>query len=901
MDLLRILLSRCAALFRRKRLDAELDEELQSHIDFAFEENLARGMSEAEARRAALVKFGGMTQIREKYRVRRGLPFLEQMARDLRFGLRQLRRSPGFAITAILTLALGLGANTAVFSLINGLLLRPLPVPRADELAVVHISDDDNQIGGFCAPLFRALEKRHEAFQAVAAYSNSKFEVRGSSGNVEVPGALVSGEFFQALQTQPLLGRALTPQDDQPGGGTAGFGVVISEGFWRSWFNGAPDVVGRRLTIANAAFTVVGVMPRQFIGADPLHRPEIYATLWAEPVIDAPYDNMTDGYHAWWLEVIARRNPGISLEQANAALKVASSQVLDGAISDPTGTPDPNWILDERAHHFQFVAAPGSKGFSYLGRHFRRPLLAVFRLCAAMLLLTCLNLASLLMARAAARERELATRLALGATRKRLIRQLMVESLLIAVLGTLAGMVAAPMVSRSLATFVLGNERNGTLDTSLDLRVFLFAALTAGVAALLIGLVPALRATSENLNEQIKNGSQARSPRERRRWLPRILMGLEVALALMLVVGAGLLGTSLSRIYRTGLGFDPKGVVNLDLEMGKQSLDGDALFRWYRDFGDALSHQPGVKSLSFASVTPLSGSAWTKTLHTPSSHGDRETYMNDVAPGYFQTMRITQVSGRDFQWADTASTGKKIILNQSAAKLLFPGQEAIGKIVSDWKNRPYQVIGVVADTRYLSIQEDAPAGGYVPITQSEGSKPSYTAVVRLEGPVGPFASAVRTLAARMAPEIPPPTMTKMSTILDASIGEERMMALLAAFFAGCSLLVTAIGLYGTLAYSTARRTSEIGIRMALGAQRAQVVGMVFRENAWIALGGSLAGLVAALLASRMLASFLYGTSVRDPWVMAASVAALTIIASAASLVPAVRAARIEPMSALRAE
>jgi len=896
MDLLRILLSRCAALFRRKKLDAELDEELQSHIDFAIEENLARGMSEQEARRAALVEFGGVTQIRETYRVRRGVPFLEQIARDVRFGLRQLRRSPGFAITAILTLALGLGANTAVFSLINGLLLRPLPVPHADELAAVHVSDDDSPFQSFCAPLFRGLEKRHEAFQAIAAYSNSKFEVRGSSGNVEIPGALVSGEFFQALQTPPLLGRALTPQDDQPGGGSTGFGVVISESFWRSWFNSAPDVVGRRLTIANAPFTVVGVMPRQFIGADPLRRPQIYASLWADPVINAPYNSIAGGYHNWWLEVIARRNPGVSLEQANAALRAASNPVLDETI------PDPKWIRDERAQHFQFVAVPGSKGFTYLRRYFRKPLLAVSILCAAMLLLTCLNLASLLMARAAARERELATRLALGATRKRLIRQLMVESLLIAVLGTLAGMLAAPMVSRSLAAFVLGNDRNGTLDTSLDLRVFLFAALTAIVAALLIGLVPALRATSENLNEQIKNGSQARSPRDRRRWLPRILMGLEVALALMLVVGAGLLGTSLSRLYRTGLGFDPKGVVSLNLEMGKQSRDGDALFHWYRDFGDALSHQPGVKSVSFVSNVPLSGSTWTFGLHTASRPANEQMiYMNAVAPGYFQTMRISVVNGRDFQWADAAATGQKMILNRSAAKLLFPGQEAMGKIVHDWKNRPFQVIGVVADTRYASIQKEEPAGGYVPIAQVEGNKPSYTAVVRLEGPAAPFASAARALAARMAPETPPPTMTKMSSILDASIGEERMMALLAAFFAGCALLVTAIGLYGTLAYATARRTSEIGIRMALGAQRAQVVGMVFRENAWIAVGGSLAGLGAALLASRMLASFLYGTSVRDPWVMAASVAAFTIIASAASLVPAVRAARIEPMSALRAE
>jgi predicted permease len=897
MDLLRILLSRCAALFRRKELDAELDEELQSHIDFAFEENVARGLSEEEARRAALVRFGGVTQTREAYRVRRGMPFLEQMVRDVRFGLRQLRRSSGFAVTAILTLALGLGANTAVFSLINALMLRPLPVPHAEELAVLRIDRSDQKAPSyfFCGPVFRALEKRHEAFQDSAAFADFTLQVRSGSGIAVIPGALVSGEFFHALQTQPLLGRVLTPMDDQPGGGGTGFGVVISEGFWRSWFNSAPDVVGRKLTIANSPFTVVGVMPKRFIGADATERPEIYAPLWAEPVIHAPFNMTAAGYRISWLRVVARRAPGVSLEQANAALRAASNPILDESV------PDATWVKAQRSRHFQFAAEPGTEGYSDLRSAFKKPLIAVFSMCGAMLLLACLNLASLLMARAAARERELATRLAMGATRGRLIRQLMMESLLIAVLGTAAGLAVAPLVSRSLAALLVGRSRFTTLDTSLDLRVYLFAVLIAALATVLVGLIPALRATSGNLNEQIKNGSHAASAQERKRWLPRVLLGLEVALALMLVVGAGLLGTSLSRLYHTGLGFEPKGVINLDLDMKHQPLDGEALVRWYQAFGDALGHQPRVKSVSFASVIPLSGGWWDGDFHTPLSHGDREIYMNAVAPAYFQTMRIPIAGGRDFQWSDTRTSSPKIILSRSAAKTLFSGQNAIGQQVMGEEKKIYEVIGVVGDTQYASIKEAAPAEAYLPITQDDSKKPSYAAVVRMEGSAVPLAAAARALAARMAPEIQPPVMTTISDNLDASIKSERMMALLAAFFAGCALLVTAIGLYGTLAYATARRTSEIGIRMALGARRAQVVGMVFRENAWIAVVGSLAGLGAALLASRMLASFLYGTSARDPWVMAASVGALAVIASAASLVPAVRAARVEPMTALRTE
>jgi len=900
MDTLRTLFSRIASLFRRRHLDADLDDELRSHIDLAIEENRKRGMTRQQARTAALRSFGGVAQAREAYRSQRGLPILDQFARDLRFGCRQLLRAPGFALTAILTLALGLGANTAVFSLINALLLRPLPVPHSEQLTVLQYTRSDSDPSfSFSHPIFRFLEMRRDVFMNTAAFSDRPMQVRSGSGNVNVPGAIVSGQFFQLMQTPPLIGRWLTPQDDQKGGASSQFGVVISEGFWRNWFNSAPDVVGRKLTIANSPFVVVGVMPRSFIGADPTTRPDIYVPLWSEPVVDAPYDAIASGYHSWWLRILARRSPGVSLQQANSGLQAATNPALQEAISDA------EWLKDQREHHFQLGAVAGSTGFSYLQRDFLKPLTAVFALCAAMLLLACLNLASLLLARSAARERELATRLAMGASRRRLVQQLLVESLLIAVLGTAAGVVAAPAVSGALAAMVLTRTPGATLDTTLDLRVFAFIALTAIGATLLIGLLPALRATSRNLSEQIKSGSQTISAHERKRLLPRVLMGLEVALALLLVVGAGLLATSLTRIYRTGLGFDPKGVVNLSLDMNKQPLDGDPLTRWYENYGDALLRQPGVKSVSYASITPMDGSVWTSTYHTPESGGDKEIYMNTVAPAFFQTMRIPMLLGRDFRWNDTLASGRKIILNQAAAKLLFPGRSALGQHVlesgEEKKTYTYEVIAIVGDIHYASIRREAPAGAYIPIAQDTGHKPSYTAVVRLEGPAAPLATAARSLAASMAPDIPPPVMISLSQQLDDSIRSERMMAMLSIFFAACALLVTAIGLYGTLSYATARRTNEIGIRMTLGAQRLQVAVMVFRENAWVAMCGSTAGLVAALLASKALTSFLYGTSVHDPWILIGAVALLVAVASAASILPAMRAARIEPMEALRSE
>jgi predicted permease len=550
---------------------------------------------------------------------------------------------------------------------------------------------------------------------------------------------------------------------------------------------------------------------------------------------------------------------------------------------------------------------PGSRGFTYIRSVFRKPLVAVFSMCGAILLLACLNLASLLMARSASRERELATRLAVGASRRRLVQQLLIESLLIALMGTALGLACVPAVSRSLAAMLIsgGNPGGLYLDTSLDIRVYAFAALIAAAAALLIGLLPALQATSGNLSDHIKEGQHAAQAHERRRILPRAMLAAEVGLALMLVVGAGLLATSLVRLYKSGAGFDPRGLVNIAFNMDKQPLQGAALIRLYQQLGEGLSHQPGVKSSSFALMIPLTGNGWDNGYRVPGGRS-HDLDMNAVSPGYFQTMRIPLLEGRDFQWRDVSATGsKKIILNQAAAKLLFPGRNAGGQSIQREVKKAtyesYEVIGVVGDVKYYDLQSPAPAAVYLAPSENDSSMHSYTAVLRVDGPAGPLAAAARSLAARLAPDIPPPVMTTMNSVIDDSISSARLMALLSIYFAACALLVTGIGLYGTLAYATARRTSEIGIRMALGADRARVVGMVFRENAVIAFTGALAGLIAALLAARALASFLYGTSTRDPLVLAASVLALGAVASAASLLPALRAARIEPMAAIRCE
>jgi predicted permease len=889
---------RLKALFLRRRLDRDMADELAFHEAMLKERLQRQGTPRHELDAATHRQFGNSSRWHERLRELWQFRSLENLVRDFSFAGRVLRKSPGFTVVAILTLALGVGANTTVFSMINGLLLRPLPVHESGRLCVLGIRDNGPRVNyTFSEPLFRGLQRRQQVFSKIFAFNHAKMQVRGQAGTENINGQLVSGEFFPALETPPLLGRTLTEIDDTQGGNPRGFAVVISEGFWQNWFNRQPDVIGQKLEINNINFTVVGVMPKAFIGADPLQRPELFVPLAAEPAMNGIRSMTKAGFHAWWLTVMGRLQPRVTLAQANAQVAAGSTAILHEAI------PDAKWIAAHEKHGFTFMAESGSTGFTYVRTFFRKPLMAVFAMCGGVLLLACLNLASLLMARGAARQKELATRLSMGATRRRLVQQLLVESLLIAVLGTAAGLALAPIIGQAISSTLLGGQTEMHVDTSLDIRVFTFAALAAILAALLVGLVPAFQATSRTLNEQMKNTQHSTQVHERRGLLPRAIMASEIALALMLVVGAGLLSSSLVRLYRSGAGFDPHGIENIELSMDQQPLTGNALMQFYRQLGQELAHQPGVTSISFARMAPFTHWVWDEDF---SAAGGKsyDIYENSVAPDYFQTMRIPLFEGRDFNWNDTATSSSKIILNRTAARLLFHDQNPIGQMVSKKEDtiKKFEVVGVVGDAKYEDLRSEAPAAAYQAMMQDDGrDSRSYLAVVRVDGSATPLADAARALVRQADPAIPAPVMTSMDQVVQDSLSAERTMAMLALFFGVCALVVTAVGLYGTLAYATARRTSEIGIRMALGARRTQVARMVFAQNAAVALVGTSAGLFAALLASRALASFLYSTSTHDPWVFAGSIAVLALIASAASMLPALRAARINPMTAIRCE
>jgi len=834
-------LLRLKALFVKRRLDREMADELAFHETMLKEKLVRQGSSLAEADHAARVRFGNRSRWHERLRELWQFRWLENFQRDIGFSIRVLRKSPGFTAVAILTLALGVGANTSVFSIINGLLLRPLPVPDSNRLVVLGMwRDSPTPSYGFSMPLFRALENRHDAFSQVFASFQTDAEIKGDGGTERARLQMVSGDFFGALETQPLMGRILSRADDSKGGNPEGFATVISEGFWNRWFNRAPNVIGQKLRVDNTLFTVVGVMPKRFIGADPLERPEVFVPLAAEPAMDGAQNLTAGGLHAWWLTVMARLQPGVTLAQADAGVAAASGSVLHQVGADG------KWIADRESEHFRFVAESGSAGFTDVRFVFRKPLLAVFAMCGGMLLLACLNLASLLMARGAARQRELATRLSLGATRQRLMQQLLMESLLISLTGTAAGLVVAPSVGASLSAMLLGGRGETYVDTGLDFRLFAFAALVSMVATLLVGLVPALQATSKSLNEQMKQGQHTPQANERRRILPRVMMAFEVGLALMLVVGAGLLSSSLVRLYRSGAGFDPRGVENIAIDMDHEPLHGEAQMQFYRQVGDSLMREPGVKTVSWEWIVPLSHMTWDELFPSPAGK-EEDIYENSIGPDYFKAMRIPFSGGRDFRWDDRAAGGLKIIVNRAAADLLLPGRNPIGQTISkkdDGKVTSYQVIGVVGNAKYDDMRSPAPPTIYHAMTQGDPDQsPSYNAVVRFDGSASSLATEARSIVQKMNPEIPAPQITSLSGMVNNSLSAERTMALLSVFFAVCALTVTAIGLYGTLAYATARRTSEIGIRIALGAKRAQVARMVFLQNSAVALVGSGSGLV----------------------------------------------------------
>ncbi|MDQ2711034.1 MAG: ABC transporter permease [Acidobacteriota bacterium] len=889
---------RLTGLARRHEKESEMNEELQFHLAMRQAKYAKSGdVDDADAAVQARRDLGNLEKWKEECRDVDRPRWIEDFGSDLALAVRMLRKSPAFTAVAFITLASAIGANTAIFSLMNAILLRPLPVPEADRLTMLRVQPDDFGYA-FSYPIFSNIEKYGSVFSQVFAFAGRNLQVRSASGTDRIAGQLVSGAYFPALQVRPRLGRYLLPRDDQPGT-ASGEVAVISGRFWRERFGSDPRVLGRKIVLNNVALTIVGVMPESFRGANKDDRPDVFLPFELEPMIDAPFNNIAAGFGAWWFQAGARLADGVSLEKANAFLRASSGNIMKG----PGGDPNFGFLNGHKLSELFVVAEPGATGYSFLRLRFRKPLRVLMTLVVLVLLIACMNLATLLMARTTAREREIATRFALGANRLRLLRQLLTESLLLATVGAALGLAAAPLLANLLAGFLTSQQNTllPKLDVAPDVRVFAFTAAVAIVATVLTGIAPALRSTRRDLQVRMRESGAALRGSNRSRFWPRLLLAFEVSLALVLVTGASLLGFSLVKLHQLPLGFEPRGLVFLELEMQKQSRNGQAMFRAYHDIADRLRGLPNVKAVGFVDNVPLMGNWGTASVSIP-GQGSHELYRMQAGPDYFRAMHTQLLAGREFQWSDTKTSGPVVILNRSAARVLFPKERSpLGQTVTFDGKTLLQIAGIVADAKYQGMREAAPPIVYSPMTQDTSVRPSYTAVLRVNGSPSAAISAAGNLIRKIVPEIPSPVAMTMEQTIAESLSAERMMATLALFFGALALLITGIGLYGTLAYTTQRRTGEIGIRLALGAQRKNVLSMVCRENIGIALGGCIVGAALSVAGLKMIASFLFETSLYNPAILSGSALLMVTIAAGASLLPAIRASRIDPIAAIRHE
>ncbi|HEV8040443.1 MAG TPA: ABC transporter permease [Bryobacteraceae bacterium] len=889
--------------FRRRRWDEERSRELEAYLQIETDENIARGMAADDARLAARRKLGNPTRIREEIYRMNTLGFLESLWQDLRYGARLLRLSPAFALVAIASLALGIGANTAIFQLLDAVRLRSLPVQNPQELAEVGFDHHGMYAGrgrGRFHPLSNALweeiRDRQQAFSGVFAWGTDVFNLARGGEIHNAQGLWVSGEFFSTLGVQPMLGRVLTPSDDRPGCGSPG--VVISAAFWQREFGGSPDVVGRTLTLNGHLAEIVGVSQPSFFGVEVGRTFDVAAPLCSEPAIKGEYSMLVrrDG---WWLDAMGRLKPGWSLAQATAHLGSISPGLFEASV--------PAWYegVDKQTYlAFKLKASRAGSGLSALRNEYDRPLRLLLGIAGLVLLIACANLANLMLARAATREREIAVRLALGASRGRLIRQLLAECVLLASLGAFFGAVLARSLSQFLVTFLSTQGDPLFVDLNADWRVLGFTAAVAILTCLLFGLAPALRATRNEPVNAMKAGGRGMTARRERFGLRRMLVVSQVALSLVLLVGALLFVRSLRNLVTLDAGFQQGGILAANVDLTALHLPAERRLLFKRDLVERVRRIPGVDAAAQTAFI-VWGDYSDAGIFDNARQFKGITRLNWVDPGYIRTLQIALLSGRDFNMQDTLASQRVAIVNQAFARKVFGAGNPIGKSFQmgaepGQKPRVHVIVGLVKNTKYADLREDFPPIAFLPAAQDDNPDVFALLYVRSNSPQAPLVSAIKRVMGEASPEINLEFHALRIQIRD-SLLREQLMATLSGFFGLLAGLLATIGLYGVMSYMVARRRTEIGIRMALGAERNSVSRMILREAASLTGMGLVAGTILALALGRTASSMLFELRPNDPLTMAMAIAALATVALAASYLPAQRAAGLDPMTALREE
>jgi putative ABC transport system permease protein len=884
MTLLHRLVSVLRWLLRRNRAEQALNDELQAFLEMAAADNMRDDAAPDEAHRLAVLQLGGVEQVKEQVRTGRHGGGLDAIGRDIRYAVRMASRNPGFTLVVVLTLALGIGANTAMFSLIDALMLRLLPVRDPQQLVLVEMVGSGHTAPHFPYAIVRTLADRDDVFATAGGFSGWRFTV-GPPGSVRhVQGALVTGGYYETLGLNPAVGRLLTRGDDEPG---APLVAVISHGFWGREFANRPDVVGQTLTIGGAPVAVVGVSPRGFVGTNVGESADITMPVSALPRVYPEAAPLLERGN-FWLRVLARPAVGVSVRESTARLNAVWRQIAEPLIA-------PHWPASRRKAMADtvFQLSPGGTGWTSLRDQYTKPLLILMGAVAVVLLIACANVASLLLARASARQREMAVRLAIGASRFRVMRQLLIESTLLSLTGAAVGLALAWFAGR----FLIGLLSTGPVDVVFDLtpnaHVLGFTLAAAIATAIGFGTAPALQATAAAPSVALK--ADARMSGSPSRLLPSLVIG-QIALSVVLLVGAGLFVRTLRNLQSVDPGFVSEGVLLVDLDARRTALPLELL--------NEVRRIPGVVSASISTHTPLSGSTWSEPAvptGQPVPERDNALFVG-AGPGFFDVMQIRLLAGRAFTDRDAANRSAVAIVTDVFARRHFPNQHPVGEHLSAsvrGELKELEIVGVAANTHATTLRAAPHPTVYVPYAQLTRDFPS-TLTIRAAGPLGQIGAAIRQALQRHVPNTPI-EVRALSEQVNARMVQERMLATLASGFGFLALVLVSIGLYGLLAYGVARRIKEIGIRMALGAERRRVIALVLRSAARLVLTGIALGVPVALGASRWVESMLFGLKPTDLATIGSAVMLLVITAQVAAYVPAWRASRVDPLAALRHE
>jgi len=882
-------------LLQRARVERQLDAELRDHFERLVAHHEREGASGEEAHRLARIEFGGIDQAKEQCRDVRGTRWVDDTFQDLRYGVRLLRQSPSFTIVAIASLALGIGANSAVFTLVDRVLLRTLPVREPDRLVLLNGAPGTN-------PLWEQIRDRQALFSAGAlAWSDERFDLSQGGPTEFVEGVWASGGFFDVLGVPAILGRTFTPADDRRDGGPDGPVAVISYSFWQRRFGGDAGVIGRTIAIRRVPFVVIGVTPPSFLGPTPGRSFDIAVPLGCVAIVYGPR-SWLDKRDASTLEMMARLKSGQTAEEATGALRAMQSQIRAATL--PQDWP-PRML--EGYLRTAVTLVPAARGPAAFRARHERPLWILMTVVALVLLIACANIANLLLARAAARRHELTLRLALGASRGRIARQLLVESLLLATLGAAVGLLFAQWAS-GLIVRQLSTPRSAVVvDLSFDWRIAAFTVSIAVATALIFGAGPALAVRQVDPHEALTEHGRTFVPGGRRSFGTSLLI-VQIAFTLVLVVGAGLFVRTFEKLTTRDIGLDRESVLVVDVDTSRITATPEGRLALFERMRESVAALPGVAAAGLSLITPVSGSGWNGPVELAGRSDvppvDRLTFYNSATPGWFGTYGTTIRAGRDFNAADRHGAPPVVIANETFVAKYVVGPP-IGQTVR-YEQGPSGVkhaviVGVVEDAAYRSVRDPIPPILYLPVAQAHHDEGPVRLSLSVRAATGSPALLTRAVADAITriDDAAALTFRPLSAFIDGALARERLLAMLSGFFAGLALLLAALGLYGITAYTVQRRRAEIGIRMALGAQSSRVVGMMMRRIAMPVALGLVFGALLSYWAAQYVGTLLYGLEARDPLTLVVGALLLAIVSGLAAWLPARQAAITDPARVLR--